>query len=274
MKVAVLAPAATVTVAGTVSRALLLLSATVAAALTVLESVTVQLEVAAGPKLDGAQMSTLTMGAETSEMEADCEPPFRDAVSTAVWSVGMVPAVALKVALVAAAATDTPAGTDSRALLLVSATVTPPAGAGFDRVTVQVDTTPEFSVTGAHESVAGTADEPSRIESDCELLFKEAVTFADWSEGIVPAVALNVAVVKPEATTTAAGTVSSGLLLLSTTESPPAPAGFDSVTVQVDEAPDPRLVGVQLKRFTTVGATSEIPADWLVLFTEAVTETV
>jgi len=49
----------------------------------------------------------------------------------------MAAVVALKVAEVAAAATVTDAGTVSVALVLVRATVTPPAGAVWDRVTVQ-----------------------------------------------------------------------------------------------------------------------------------------
>jgi hypothetical protein len=47
-------------------------------------------------------------------------------------------AVALKVAVVAPAATVTEAGTVSRVLLLVSVTLAPPARADWVRVTVQV----------------------------------------------------------------------------------------------------------------------------------------
>ena len=49
----------------------------------------------------------------------------------------MVAVVALKVAVVAAAATLTDAGTVSEELVLLSATVAPPVGAAWDRVTVQ-----------------------------------------------------------------------------------------------------------------------------------------
>ena len=48
------------------------------------------------------------------------------------------PAVALKVAVVAPAATVTEAGTVSRALLLASVTLVPPVGAAWVTVTVQV----------------------------------------------------------------------------------------------------------------------------------------
>ena len=51
----------------------------------------------------------------------------------------MVPAVAVKVAVVAAAATVTEAGTLSSALLLDSETDDPPVGAALESVTVQVE---------------------------------------------------------------------------------------------------------------------------------------
>jgi hypothetical protein len=50
----------------------------------------------------------------------------------------MVPVVALKVAVVAAASTVTDAGTLRTALLLVRVTLAPPVGAAWVRVTVQV----------------------------------------------------------------------------------------------------------------------------------------
>jgi hypothetical protein len=50
----------------------------------------------------------------------------------------MVPVVALKVAVVAAASTVTDAGTVRVGLLLVRVTLAPPVGAAWVRVTVQV----------------------------------------------------------------------------------------------------------------------------------------
>jgi len=91
---------------------------------------------------------------------------------------------------------------------------------------------------------------------------------------MVPAVAVNVAVVDPDATVTDAVTVSNPLLLLSDTEAPPVPAAFDSVTVQVEPAPEVRLVGLQESCVTNAGATREMPADWELPFSDAVTEAV
>ena len=54
----------------------------------------------------------------------------------------MVPAVAVNVLVLAPAAIDNEAGTVSCALSLERFTMTPPAGAAWDRVTVHVDDAP------------------------------------------------------------------------------------------------------------------------------------
>jgi hypothetical protein len=84
---------------------------------------------------------------------------------------------------------------------------------------------------------------------------------------IVPAVAANVAIVLPAATVTAAGTVSDAVLSDSVTTAPPV---FDTVTVHVALAPDPRLGGVHVNPLTTVAVASAIMAAWLLPFSVAV----
>jgi hypothetical protein len=74
---------------------------------------------------------------------------------------------------------------------------------------------------------------------------------------IVPAAAVNVAVVLPELTVTEAGTVNTVTLLDSVTVAPPA---FDTVTVQVAFAPDPKLVGLHVNALTTVAVASAMVA--------------
>jgi hypothetical protein len=69
------------------------------------------------------------------------------------------------------------------------------------------------------------------------------------------AVALNVAVVAPEATVTDAGTVSEALPLASVTLDPPAGAVWVSVTVQVLTALWPRLDGLHDTPEIRTGAT-------------------
>ena len=65
------------------------------------------------------------------------EAPLRDAVMVALALDVTVPAVAVKVAEVAAAGTVTDAGTDKVALLEDRVTTVPPVGAALDSVTVQ-----------------------------------------------------------------------------------------------------------------------------------------
>jgi hypothetical protein len=63
-------------------------------------------------------------------------------VRVAVWLDVIVPAVAVKVPVVAPAATVTEAGAVKSPLLLETETEAPPDGAAADRVTVQVDVPP------------------------------------------------------------------------------------------------------------------------------------
>ena len=85
---------------------------------------------------------------------------------------------------------------------------------------------------------------------------------------IVPAVAANVAIVLPAPTVTVAGTVKDAVLVDSATV---APAVFDTVTVHVALAPDPRLGGVHVNPLTTVAVASEIEAVCVFPFSVAVT---
>jgi hypothetical protein len=71
---------------------------------------------------------------------------------------------------------------------------------------------------------------------------------------VAAAVALNVAVVAPEATVTDAGTVSEALLLARATFEPPEGAAWASVTIHVLTALCPRLVGLHAKVDRRTGA--------------------
>ena len=80
--------------------------------------------------------------------------------------------------------------------------------------------------------------------------------------------AVNVAVVLPAPTVTEAGTASAAALLASVTVAPPV---FDTVTVQVALAPDPRLVGLHVSPLTAVAVASAMVAVAVPPFSVAVT---
>ena len=91
----------------------------------------------------------------------------------------MVEAVAaLKVALVAPAATVTDAGTVSEVLLLASVTTEPPVGAVWVRVTVQVLTALEPRLVGLQATPEKSTDATRLIVAVWELPPRVAVTVA------------------------------------------------------------------------------------------------
>ena len=87
-----------------------------------------------------------------------------------VPSLGMEAVVALKLAVVAAAATVTDAGTVSVLLVLVSVTLAPPAGAALVSVTVQVVEEFGARVDGLQARDETTTDATSVIVVFAELL--------------------------------------------------------------------------------------------------------
>ena len=129
-KVAAVEEAGTVTAAGTVRTELLGESETTTAPLGAAESVTVQVLLAPASRLVGLQATPLTRMGATRVRLAVWVELFKVAVTVALWVVVRVPAVAVKVAEVAEAATVTEAGTVRAELLLDNVTVLPPLGAG------------------------------------------------------------------------------------------------------------------------------------------------
>lgn len=193
--------------------------------------------------------------------EAVFEPPFSPAVTTAVAFAVTVPAVAVKVAEVADAATFAEAGTVSIELLSETATDAPPEGAGPESFTVQVLLAPDAKVVGVQVSdETVTAAAAVRLnEAVFEPPFKAAVTTAVVLAVTVPAVAVKVAEVVEAATLTEAGTVSIELLSESATAAPPEGAAPESVTVQVLVPADANVAGVQVSD-ETVTVADGVPA--------------
>ena len=188
-------------------------------------------------------------GVFVNEMVPVCELPFNVAVMMAVWFDVKLPAVALKVAEMAPAATVTDAGTVTTAVLLLRPTAAPPFGAAWVKVTVQVVVLPEPSVPGVH--VTEITPAPARTERDeLSMPFKVAVTFAVWPAAVADAVAENVPLVVPAAMVTCAGTVTDGLSLATATMAPPAGAAPDKVMVHVAAAPAGTKGGAQLNEIS------------------------
>src|SRR5579863_9035763 len=107
----------------------------------------------------------------------------------------MVVVVALKDAVVAAAATVTEVGTVRVAFVFVSVTSAPPAGAACVRVTVQVLEAFCPKLVGLHASEDTNTGATRLIVALAELLLYVAVTVALWLLLIVVVLELNVAVV-------------------------------------------------------------------------------
>ena len=92
------------------------------------------------------------------------------AVTIALWFVVKVPAVAVKVAAVAPAATVTDTGTVSAAILLDNEITAPPVGAVWDKLTVHVEVLPVPRRAGVQDSELTTAGGISEIVAVFDVL--------------------------------------------------------------------------------------------------------
>ena len=99
---------------------------------------------------------------------------------------------------------------------LETATVTPPAGAGTESLTVQVLVAPALRLVVLHVSVETTAGLTFKVAVPL-VEFKLAVMVALWLELTLPAVAVNVTELAPGATGTEEGRVTTVLLALNCT---------------------------------------------------------
>jgi len=185
------------------------------------------------------------------------EAPFKIAVMVADWVVVIVPTVAVKVVEAPWAGTVTDAGTVSAVLLLESVTALPPVGADSFRVTVQVVDAPELTLLGLHARAETTAGSTKLNVVLCKVPFKVAVTVAVWFAGRTPAVAMKLAELDPEGTVADAGIVRRMLLSDNVTVAPDEAVWF-KLTVQVVEAPEVKVPGLQLNDVKPSGKTAVI----------------
>jgi hypothetical protein len=162
-----------------------------------------------------------------------------------------VPVARVNVAVVALDGTVMPAGADTKPVVAI-AIVDPPAGAGWDSVTVQVAPAFDVSVDGEHCSVLGTMG-ANEMADVAEVPLSDAVIVA--LPLVVPTVtaAENDPVFEPAAIAVDAGTITLPLFDAITTETPAAGTVPESVIVQ-ELAPDTHnAVGVQLSPLSVAG---------------------
>jgi hypothetical protein len=195
----------------------------------------------------GLQLKAETWGSVASVREAEAAPPFSEAVICAEPSVVNVPAVAVKLAVVAPALAVTDSGTETLELLVLSAIATAEAGAGLVKVTIQEDGPPGFNAAGVQLKVE-TRESAVRVsEADAVPPLSEAVICAEPSAMNDPAVAVKLAVAAPTLAVTDAGTETIALLEFNAIAAPEAGAGLVKVTIQEDVPPGFNDAGLQLK---------------------------
>ena len=125
--------------------------------------------------------------------------------------------MAVKEPLVWVAATLMLLGTVTLALLLDSATVTPPVGAGADNVTAQLELPGAMTLPGEQLRLPGTTVTLRLTLAVWLWPLSVAVMVAVWLLVIAPLVAVKVALLWPAGTVTFAGTARILLLLVSET---------------------------------------------------------
>jgi hypothetical protein len=252
VKVAVVTPAGTVTLAGTVAAAVLLLVSATTMPLVGATPLSVTVPIDAFPPITevGFNERDDSAGGFTVRVPVLLTVTAEAVMTTAVGAeTGVV--VIVNVADVLPAATVTLVGTDATAgLALDRVTAKPPVGARPVSVTVPVELLPPVTVAGLRVRVdrAGgfTVSVPVLLTPPADAVTTTAVWFAT---GVV--VIVNVADVVPAATVTVAGTCAVDALLLdSATTVPPVGAAAFSVTVPVDDAPPITEVGLSVSVLT------------------------
>jgi hypothetical protein len=159
--------------------------------------------------------------------------------------------------LVASAPTVTAVGTvNAGSPVELKGTKTPPSPAGFDSVTVQVPLAFAPNVVGVHCSEEITVAATRLIFTLCDTPLYVAVNVPFWSApAAAPVLTVNGPVVEPAVTITVAGTVNlDSPLAHKDTETPPFPAGFDRVTMQLLLVFAPSVVGVHCSEEITIAA--------------------
>jgi hypothetical protein len=241
-KVAVVAPAATVTLAGIVAAALLLdkvIRAPPAGA--ILPKVTVPVDPFPPTTAVGFTVTLESVGGLIVSVAVFAALKVPVIVTVAAEETPLV--VTVNVAVVAPAATVTLAGVVEKALSSDSVTTAPPVGAALLSVTVPVDETPPFTLVGFIVKLDSVGATIVKV-AVCVTPERVAVIVEDVLLPTATVVTVNVAVVDPAATVTLAGVVEEALLSDKVTSVPPVGAAPVRVTVPVEELPPVTLAGL------------------------------
>jgi hypothetical protein len=166
----------------------------------------------------------------------------------------MFPLLAVNVAVPAAGATVTVAGTLSKELVLARVTIAPPAGAGWERLTAQL-----LDAFGPMLVGLQVMEETSTNGARLMVVFAEpplyaAVMVAIELLAMAAAVTVNVSEVAKDAMVNEPGIVNVGLLFDRIMVAPPVGAACVRVTVQVLEEFAVRLLGLQDRVDSDTGA--------------------
>jgi|GEM_PF-1501716 len=244
VKVAVVAPAATVTLEGRVVAVVLSLSEIARPPVGAAEAmVTVPVEDAPPTTLVGETLTDVSAGGLMVSVAVFVSlSPVTVIVAVVTAETPVV--VTVKVPVDEPAATVTLEGTVADAELLETERVEPAAGAGPLRVTVPVEDVPPVTLVGER----ATDDRSSGVTVRVAVLLplRVAVIVAVAVEETAMVVMVKVAVVAPCATVTLEGTVAAALLLLRVTALPPEGAAVEMVTVPVELVPAITEVGETL----------------------------
>jgi hypothetical protein len=261
VKVAVVAPAATVTVPllGTAATAALLLDRDTTAPPAGAGPFRFTLPVEEVPPVTvvGLTASDETRGGITvSEAVRD---PMYEAVMMTVVAVATGLVVTVNAAVVPPWGTVTVPGTEATAALLLRDTAAPPAGAGPFRVTVPMEEVAPVTLVGLSPSdaMAGGNTVSEAVCAGPLPYAAEMVTVVEAATGRV--VTVKDALVAPSGTVTLAGTEAATLLLESETAAPPAGAAPLNVTVPVELLAPVTLAGFSdsESRVGTVGPSAQ-----------------
>ena len=267
VKVAVVVPGATVTLASAWAAAVLLLESVTTAPPTGAGPLNVTVPVEESPPTTdvGLRLTDVRVAAVTVKVVVRVTVLYSAEIVTEVLlATGLV--VMVKVAVVAPAATVTLAGAWAAAVLLLeTVTSAPPTGAGPLNVTVPVEDTPPSTDVGLRVTDVRVAAVTVRVVVRVTLLYSaEIVTEVLLATGLV--VIVKVAVVAPAATVTLAGAwAAAELLLESVTTAPPTGAALLNVTVPVEDTPPSTDAGLTLTELSA--ATGAVTVKVAVLVT-------